>query len=107
MNIAWSYGVDFMEQGEDGKWIATFNTPEMVEALQYIKDLKWKYNALPDNSVVDHDELTMLFATNQAAMTFISLSNANGFSRQYGMPLEDIMMAKMPQEDIPRWEGML
>ena len=27
--MAWSYGVDFMEQGTDGKWKATFNTPDM------------------------------------------------------------------------------
>ena len=39
MNIAWSYGVEFMKQKDDGKWEATFNTPECAEALQYIKDL--------------------------------------------------------------------
>ena len=43
-NIAWSYGTEFMKQREDGSWEATFDTPETVEALQFIKDLKWKHN---------------------------------------------------------------
>ena len=51
--IAWSYGVDFMEQDKDGKWNATFNTPEMIKALQWVKDLKWKYDAVQSNVLLD------------------------------------------------------
>ena len=48
-NIAWSFGTDFMEQREDDTWEATFNTPETIEALQFIKDLKWKYDVFSNN----------------------------------------------------------
>ena len=41
-NLAWNFGVKFMDK-VDGKWKATFNTPEAVEAFQYLSDLKWKY----------------------------------------------------------------
>lgn len=67
-NIAWSYGVDFMEQDKDGKWKATFNTPEMVEALQFVSDLKWKYDVLPDNILINQGEQIKLFATGGAGM---------------------------------------
>ena len=67
-NIGWSFGVDWMEQDKDGKWIATFDTPEAVEALQFIKDLKWKYNCVPANNIIDQEEATKLYATGQAAM---------------------------------------
>jgi len=48
MNIAWSFGANF-EEKVDGKWKAVFNSPEGVAALQYVKDLKWKYDVLPEN----------------------------------------------------------
>lgn len=67
-NIAWSYGVDFMEQMEDGSWKATFNTPECVEALQFIKDLRWKYNVITSNILVNQQEQQKTFATGGAGM---------------------------------------
>ena len=42
-----------MKKGDDGKWKATFNSPEAANALQYIKDLKWKYDVLPTNTLVN------------------------------------------------------
>ena len=68
MNIAWSYGVDFMAQDEDGKWVTQFNTPECVEALQFVSDLKWKYDALSDNEFIDYAEMYKLTGSGQAAM---------------------------------------
>lgn len=54
-NIAWSYGVDFIRY-EDGKWYSAFNTPECVNAFQYIKDLKWKYKVIPENYQCDQQQ---------------------------------------------------
>ena len=71
-NIAWSYGVDFMEQDKDGKWKATFNTPEMIEALQFVSDLKWKYDVLPSNILIDQKEQQKLYATGGAGMILAS-----------------------------------
>lgn len=67
MNIAWSFGCEFMKKGSDGKWKATFGSKEGAAALQYIKDLKWKYNVLPENALIDKNELIKLFATDQVA----------------------------------------
>ena len=67
--IAWDFGVDFMEKKDD-KWIATFNTEECAEALQYVKDLKWKYDVLPADVIVTGSDYTKIFATGGAAMTF-------------------------------------
>lgn len=67
-NIGWSFGVDWMEQQADGTWKATFDTQEAADTLQFIKDLKWKYNCVPDNNIVDQAEAQKLYATGQAAM---------------------------------------
>ena len=65
--IGWNYGAKFMEkQGE--KWVATFNSPEAEDALQFVKDLKWKYDVLPSNTIVDGTELYKLYATDNAGM---------------------------------------
>lgn len=67
-NIGWAYGVDFMEQDSDGKWKATFDTPEAVAALEYVKSLKWKYDCVPSNTLIHQAEAQKLLATGQAAM---------------------------------------
>ena len=66
--IAWSYGADFMKQDSNGKWKAVFNSPEAAAALQWIKDLKWKYDVLPANTFIDHTELYKTFGTGGASM---------------------------------------
>lgn len=92
--IAMGFGVNFVEKKGD-KYIAAFNTPEFIEALEYIYDLKWKYDVLPDNSFVDRIEQRKLFATNQTAMT-IDYPPCDPYVTKYGMELDDICFARIP-----------
>ncbi len=95
MNIAWSFGVEFMEQQDDGSWKATFDTQEMRDALQYVYDLRWQYNALLDDTVIDQGSMGKYLETEQAAMGFLSASEACSIP-QGGMPKEDVYFASMP-----------
>lgn len=104
-NVAWSYGVDFMEQGEDGKWKATFDTQECVDALQYIKDLKWVHNVLPENAFVDIDEERKLFASNQAAM-YIIHPTERMLVKNYSMNKDNICFARVPAGPAGRYTLM-
>ena len=70
LNLAWSYGTEFMTQGDDGKWTAHLNSAECVAALQYLKDFKWKYDVLPENDLIGIDDIFKLVGTDQAAMSF-------------------------------------
>lgn len=101
MSIAWSFGVNFMEQ-RDGKWYATFDTPEAVAALQYVKDLKWKYDALPDNALIDNAEMQKLFATDQGAMYFSNPADPQLFET-YGMQHDAFSAGPMPSGDAGRY----
>jgi ABC-type glycerol-3-phosphate transport system substrate-binding protein len=92
-NIAWSYGVEFMKQDKDGKWIATFDTPEAVETLQYIKDLRWKYNCVPVNTNIDQTESRKLLATGQTAMILDGPLTDIG---KYDMDLMDYGIMALP-----------
>ena len=93
--VAWSFGVDFMEKDENGKWQATFNTPECVEALQYIKDLKWKYDVLPANNLIDGTEYYKIMGTAGAAIQ-ITAGDVPRKLTQYGMTPEQFGMMAMP-----------
>jgi len=95
MSIAWDHGVNFMEQ-EGGKWKATFDTQEMRNALNYYKDLKWKYNAFADNVAIKQDEQIKMFATGQVGMSFIAQNAIPLLVNNYGMNKDDIVVFAMP-----------
>ena len=88
MTMAWSYGVEF-EEVKDNKVYATFNSPEMVEVLEFIRDLKWKDKVMPDNALLSSSNVQELFATNQAAMA-ITANPASGLISTYNMSKDDI-----------------
>lgn len=93
-SLAWSFGAEFMEKDGD-KWKATFDSPETAAALQWIKDLKWKYDVLPPNTFIDGAEQFKLYGTNQAAM-FIAAGDMPNDVRSYDMNPESIGLMAMP-----------
>lgn len=93
-NIGWSFGVDWMEQQEDGSWKATFDTQEAVDTLQYIKDLKWKYDCVPANNIVSQDEAIKLYATGQTAMILDGVTTDR--IGKYEMDINDYGMMALP-----------
>ena len=96
LNIAWGFGVDkqFMKN-ENGKWTVTFDSAEGAAALQYVKDLKWKYNTLPAEKVIDSSNAWEMFAKGEAAM-FLAAPPVNSLTDVYGMNKDDIAVASMP-----------
>ena len=49
-NIAWNFGCvgdSALEyQDEDGRWVCNFTSPECIAAMEYMRDLQWKYGIL-------------------------------------------------------------
>ena len=94
-SIAWSFGVDFMEKDENGKWKATFNTPEAAEALQFYKDLRWKYDVLPTNTLIDGNEWYKTYGIGAAGMT-VTAGDYPGKVVKYGMTPNQVGMMAIP-----------
>lgn len=44
-NIAWNFGAT-LETYDNGRWNAHLNSPECIAAMEYVRDLKWKYDCL-------------------------------------------------------------
>lgn len=96
LNIAWSNGVEFMAQ-ENGKWIAKFDTQECYDTLQYIKDLKWKYDVLPTNAFMTMTDLETQLATDQLAMYFRPADSSAPLIETYGMSKDNIAQCRVPE----------
>lgn len=95
MPIAWSYGTVF-EKKVDGKWQSAFNSPECIEAMQYISDLKWKYDVLPDNNLVELSKVSELFAANNVAMCMAEKNTVDSLINNYKFDKNKIGMLKLP-----------
>ena len=96
MNIMWAYGAEFMHQDENGKWVADFASPEGVAALQYIKDLKWKYNVLQDELLADIMVGGRMLSTGDAAMIITQRAMLDSYVVKFGLKADNVAMSKMP-----------
>lgn len=96
MNIAWSYGTEFMKQNDDGSWTATFDSDEFKNACKWIYDMKWENNALYENSVVSNADRLQIFGTYQAGMMF-GAPPEQALITKYGMNKDDIVCVRMPE----------
>lgn len=93
--IAWSFGGKFVEENEDGTYTAVFNSPECAAALQFIKDLRWKYDVLPQDSLVDYDKRYQMWATGEAAM-LIDEHGASRYALKYDMDINNMGAIALP-----------
>ena len=96
MNIAWSNGVKFLEETEDGKYKPAFESQEMYDTLQYIKDLKWKYNVFPDTVLNGTAGVQKLFGINQTAMIITSNVNINDIVTKYKFNKDKLSFTNLP-----------
>ncbi len=97
MNIAWSYGVEFEEQQHDGTWKAVFDTKEFKDALSYVRDLKWKYDVLPDETEIDERKSYEIFSRGDVGMMIADINTVSEAVVRDGINKDDIYMAKIPE----------
>lgn len=95
-NMAWSFGADFEEQ-VDGKWKAVFDSEETAAAVQYLKDLRWTDDAMPDNCLMSLDDWMNYFASDQVAMGICHIGIANSLVASGGMNKDNIAITAIPE----------
>jgi len=95
-NIAWGFGAVFEVQ-RNGKWYGQLNSPEAVAALQYVKDLKWRYDVLtPDPTNEDWSSGWRAIGTGAAAMYIGAQDGVNQPTENYGLPVGDVSIVPVP-----------
>jgi ABC-type glycerol-3-phosphate transport system substrate-binding protein len=86
-----------VEAMKDGKWVATFDSPEAVAAAQLLYDLKWKYDVLPANWANGWGDVYNVFGACQAAMVLDADWGRNIAINSLKMDPADIGVAIMPK----------
>ena len=95
LNWVWQAGGDF-EQEKGGTWKAVFAEKEAVEALKFIRDLRWQHDVLQSTLLATSNDLTARFASDQIGMMFAAQDRIPGLVNQYGMKRDDIGVALLP-----------
>ncbi|MEK0314601.1 extracellular solute-binding protein [Cohnella sp. 56] len=90
----WQAGGDLTELQPDGTVKLQFTSEASVKALQYYKDLKWKYKVTQKNVVQDYPENQKDFYTGHSAM-ILGGSSISDFTGK-GMDPNDIGFAPFP-----------
>ena len=107
-NIAWNFGCvgdSALEyQDENGRWVCNFTSPECIAAMQYIWDLRWKYNILnPDATTTDWAGAHSLLGTGEAAMNFAADDSVDQPTANKGLPVEDFALIPFPAGPAGRY----
>ena len=95
-DISWAYGGELEKQDENGKWIAALDEEPVVNAMQWLKDMKWKHNCMPANTLLSNADTMKMVGTDQAAMAIAHPGQFGQLVANYGMDLNDIAMVKIP-----------
>lgn len=86
----------------DGKVYAAFDSPEAISAVQLIKDLRWKYKALPANWLQGWSDAFNVFGSGRAAMVIDGGWGRNQAINGAGMNPSDIGVTLMPKANTAR-----
>lgn len=95
-NIAWDFGAVFEVQ-KKGKWVAQVDTPEVAAAVQYVKDLKWKYDVLTDDPTnEDWGTGFRSLGTGNVAMYIAAQDAVNQPTQVNGLPVTSLALEPLP-----------
>ncbi|MBQ9210058.1 MAG: sugar ABC transporter substrate-binding protein [Clostridia bacterium] len=107
-NIAWNFGCvgeNALEyQDEDGRWVCNFTSDQAVAAMEYMRDLKWKYDILnADATTTDWASSHTALGTGEAAMNFAADDSVDQPTAYKGLPVEDFALVPFPAGDAGRY----
>jgi len=85
--IAYNFGLkntDIVTKRSDGKYAAGFDNDQMLAAMNFIRDIQWKYDALP-KELLQWDQVTnsQALATGNAAMVLMAGSQLSWIKQTY------------------------
>lgn len=100
-NIAWCFGATTENplciENEDGTYKANLNSDAAIAAMEYVKDLKWKYDVLTaDPMSEDWGTGFQQLAAGGAAMYIAANDAVNQPTQTYGLPVDKLAMCAIP-----------
>lgn len=88
---------DLCVKNDDGTYTATVNMEGTINAMKYLKALKWNDNVLTDTpQLEDYNTIIEKVATGEAAMC-IGTTDSIGTYEAYGMNADNLSVAPLPE----------
>lgn len=96
-NIAWNFGATLTTVDENGNYVANLDTPEAIEAMEYVKSLKWEYDILTADPTVENwgTGFTQL-GTGGAAMYIAANDAVNQPTYNNGLAVDKLAIVPVP-----------
>ncbi|MCL2604705.1 MAG: extracellular solute-binding protein [Defluviitaleaceae bacterium] len=100
-NMAWNFGAfgehAMQYQDADGNWRANFTSPPMVEAMYFMRSLRWDYDILnADATTTDWAGSHNILGTGRAAMNFAANDSVAEPTAGRGLPVDSFALAPFP-----------
>ena len=95
--IAWNFGATLCIDNGDGTFKSNLNSKEAIAAMQFVKDLKWKYDVLTADPLnEDWGTGFTALGTGAAAMYIAANDAVNQPTQNNGLALENLGMCAVP-----------
>lgn len=96
-NIAWAFGAELCIENSDGTFTSNLNTPEAVQAMEYVKSLKWDYDILTSDPMQEDwgTGFTQL-GTGAAAMYIAANDAVMQPTYSNGLAVDKLALVPMP-----------
>lgn len=95
-NIAWGYGAEFSKKNDDGTYTANVNSPEAIEAMEFVKALKWEYDVLTDDPLSENGGTGIAHIAAGTAAMVIGANDATSALVDNGAELGDFALCAFP-----------
>jgi len=96
-NIAWAFGATLCTADAAGKFTANLDSPEAIEAMEYVKSLKWKYDVLTADPTVENWGTGFTQVGTGGAAMYIGANDAVSHpTYDNGLPVGDFGLAPLP-----------
>jgi len=100
-NIAWNFGAvgefALQRQDDDGRWVVNLTSEPAVQALDYIRSLRWEYDILnADATTTDWAGAHTALGTGEAAMNFAADDSVDQPTAGKGLPVDKFALIPFP-----------
>ena len=96
--IAWCFGAKFQEQDADGRWICHLNSKEAIDAMKFVYDLKWKYDAINDDPLQSKWDTGFEYIyTYRAGMYMAAQDSVDQYNLNSGFDKGDLSIIAIPE----------
>ncbi len=96
MDFVWQNGGVLIQRDSRGRLEASLSSPEVVQTLQFWRDLKEKYHVLPPNALATHEDIAQMFALGKVAMMMGVANQLPILINKYGLDFSATGIAPLP-----------